>query len=151
MSLRNRFVKATDGKEVAKTIQAVITLNIVQDIDDLWTWIYWSLIVFEYHNVDSCKQIRLMIITLSWKFENVFENTYPKGKFKLSPQEQRQGNSVKSFIWRTINRNQHTNMVTHPSTNRGRCCLTPLYQLTVAVMPITTERYIVFRLGLHIP
>ena len=35
-----------------------------------------------------------------------------------------------------------TNMFTHPSTNRGRCCLTPLYQAVGhSSMPITIDLF----------
>ena len=68
-------------------------------------------------------------------------NINPKGKFILSPQEQCQGTWILSLIQRTINRNWHTNMVTHPSTNLGRCWLTPLYQAADhSRMPITIDK-----------
>ena len=59
-----------------------------------------------------------------WKFYYI----NPKGKFILLPQEQCQGTSVYSIIQRTINKNWHTNTVTHPSTSQGQSCLTPMYQ-----------------------
>ena len=62
-----------------------------------------------------------------------------KGKYLLSPQEQHLGDFFlkshpKDYLW-----NWHTNMVTHPSTNRGHCCLTPVYQaVDRSSMPIAT-------------
>ena len=40
----------------------------------------------------------------------------------------------------TIKRNRHTNTVTHPSNNRGRHCLTPVYHAVYcSSMSITTD------------
>ena len=45
-----------------------------------------------------------------------------------------------SLIRRTINRNWHTNTVTHPSTNRSRYCLTQAHQAVgCSSMPRTTD------------
>ena len=42
---------------------------------------------------------------------------------------------------RTSNRNWHTNMVTHPSTNQGRCCLAPLFHAADhSSISITTKK-----------
>ena len=51
-----------------------------------------------------------MSMQKKWKWKLHYIN--PKGKFILSPQEQRQGTSVSSLIQRTISRNWHNNTVT---------------------------------------
>ena len=66
----------------------------------------------------------------------------PKEIFILSLQEQRPGTWIQSLVQNTINRNWHTDMVTHPRTNQDRCCLTLVYQVVdCSSMPITTDKY----------
>ena len=64
----------------------------------------------------------------------------PKGKFICRRKSKE--TSVSRLIQRTISRNCYTDMVTHPSTSQGRCCLTTAYKarrLTVVVcqQPLT--------------
>ena len=83
----------------------------------------------------------IAVQTWIWQWKGKLHYINPKGKFILPPQEQRQETLIQSLIGRTNKRNWHIVMVTHPSTNWGRCCLTPLYQaFDCSSMPITTDK-----------
>ena len=64
----------------------------------------------------------------NWKIENCTTLIPKPREFILRRKSSARGPRFKSLIQRTMNRNWHTITVTHPSTNRGRCCLTPVYQ-----------------------
>ena len=73
--------------------------------------------------------------TISWRCNENCTSLIPKGNSNY-----RRKSSAIDLIRRTITRNWHTDTVTHPSTNQGRCWLTRLYQaVDCSSMPITTD------------